>query len=86
MLLKPLVGVEEEELLAPQHPGERLPHDIGRVFAHAGWRDRLIERISLATPLLNDLDRTGCQRDHPIGSVLSRSRMTVVSPAPTSHR
>jgi hypothetical protein len=54
MLLQPLIGIEEEELLAPQHASECLPHHLGRIFAHFGGRDRLIERIGLATTLLDD--------------------------------
>ena len=31
VLLQPFVGIEEEVLLAPQHAGQRLPHDRGPV-------------------------------------------------------
>ena len=33
VLLEPLVDVVVVELLGPQHAGERLPHDVGRVGA-----------------------------------------------------
>ena len=28
MFLEPFVHIEEEVLLAPQHPGQRLPHHV----------------------------------------------------------
>src|SRR4051812_29971983 len=40
MFLEPFIGIEKEVLLAPQHPGQRLPHYIGRIFADAGRCDR----------------------------------------------
>ena len=50
VLVEPVVAIEEEELLAPQHAGEGLAHDVGRVLAH-GWRgDRLVELVGFATP------------------------------------
>ncbi len=33
VLVQPVVTVEEEELLAPEHAGEGLTHHLGRVFA-----------------------------------------------------
>lgn len=50
MFRKPLVGVEVEELLAPQHPGECLPQDISCVLANTHRRQRPIERVSLMPP------------------------------------
>ena len=32
VLVQPVVTVEEEELLAPEHAGEGLAHDVGRVW------------------------------------------------------
>jgi hypothetical protein len=34
VLVQPVVTIEEEELLAPQHAGESLTHHFGCVFAH----------------------------------------------------
>ena len=36
VLLQPLVGVEEVVLLAPEHAGQRLAHDVGRVRRDRG--------------------------------------------------
>ena len=33
MFREPFVHVEEEILLAPEHPGQRLAHDQGFIFA-----------------------------------------------------
>ena len=33
VFLEPFVGIEKEVLLAPEHPGQGLAHDIGRVIA-----------------------------------------------------
>ena len=55
MFLEPYVGVVKEVLLAPQHPGQCLPHHAGRILADAGRRNRLIERVGLAPSLLYDL-------------------------------
>ena len=32
VLVQPVVAVEEEELLAPEHAGEGLAHHVGRVL------------------------------------------------------
>ena len=34
VLVQPVVAVEEEELLAPEHAGDGLAHHVGRVFTH----------------------------------------------------
>jgi hypothetical protein len=51
VFLEPLVGIEEEKLLAPQHPGQRLAHYVSRIFADLGRGYRLIERVGLAPAL-----------------------------------
>ena len=38
VLREPLVDIEEVVLLAPQHAGERLPHDVRGVVADGGRR------------------------------------------------
>jgi hypothetical protein len=48
MFFEPFVDVVVKKLLAPQHPGQRLPHHIGRIFADAARRDRVIESVGLA--------------------------------------
>src|SRR5262249_48577648 len=55
MLLEPFVDVVEEVLFAPQHPGQRLPHHISRIFADTGRRDRPIELVGFAPPRVKDL-------------------------------
>ena len=55
MLVQPVVAVEEKELFAPEHAGESLAHDIGRVRTHRRRRDRLVKRIRFTHPLGEDL-------------------------------
>src|SRR6516164_8582985 len=52
---EPFIGMVKEILLAPQHPGQRLPHDIGRILAYAGRRYRPIKLVGLAPARLYDL-------------------------------
>ena len=54
VLVQPVVTVEEEELLAPEHAGDGLAHHVGRVFTHGWWRDRLVELIGFTKPLRKD--------------------------------
>ena len=73
MFLEPFVNIEEEILFAPQHPGQCLPHHIGRIFADTGRRYRPIERVGLAPARLDNLIepraerflRTGCDIAQP---------------------
>ena len=51
VFLEPFVGVVKEVLLAPQHPGQCLPHHTRLIFADAGRGYRLIERVGLAPAL-----------------------------------
>src|SRR3954470_14825528 len=62
MFIKPLVGVEEEVLFAPQHPGQRLPHHIGGVVADAGRGDCTVEVVGLASALVDDLTELALER------------------------
>ena len=62
MFVEPFVHVEEVALLAPEHPRQRLPHDIGRIFADAGWRDRVVERVGLALALGHGLCKGAAKR------------------------
>ena len=55
VLVEPVVPVEEEELLAPEHAGEGLTHHVGRVFAHRWRRDRLVELVGFTKPVGEDL-------------------------------
>ena len=55
VLVKPVVSVEEKELLAPEHAGQRLPHHLGRVVARRRRRDRLVERVGLPKPVRENL-------------------------------
>src|SRR4029077_7787532 len=54
VLVQPVVTVEEEELLAPQHAGESLTHHPGGVFTHRWRRDRLIKLIGFTKPVPKD--------------------------------
>ena len=55
VLVQPVVAVEEEELLAPEHAGEGLTHHVGRVFTHRRRRDRLVELIGFTKPVSEEL-------------------------------
>src|SRR5262245_336823 len=82
MLLKPFVDIVEEILFAPQHPGQRLPHYIGCIFANTRRRDRPIELVGLAPPRVKDLRKprtewfltTSCGIGKPQPDDGSRSR------------
>ena len=50
VLVEPVVPVEEEELLAPEHAREGLTHHVGRVFADGWRRDRRVEVVGLTKP------------------------------------
>ena len=54
VLVQPVVAVEEEELLAPQHAGEGLAHHAGRVLAHRRRRHRLVELVGFTKPVGED--------------------------------
>ncbi len=54
MFLEPFVHVEEEILLAPEHPGQRLAHDEGLIFADTFRSYGLVELIGLALTGLHD--------------------------------
>ena len=54
VLVQPVVTVEEEELLAPEHAGEGLAHHLGRVFTHRWRRDRLVKLIGFTKPVSED--------------------------------
>ncbi len=51
VLVQPVVTIEEEKLLAPQHAGESLAHHVGRVFTHRWRRDGLVKLIGFAKPV-----------------------------------
>jgi len=50
VLLQPVVAVEEEELLAPQHPCESLAHHPGFVRGDGGRGHRAVELVGLLEP------------------------------------
>src|SRR6516162_6991937 len=52
---EPFIGMVKEILLAPQHPRQRLSHDIGRVLACGGRCYRPIKLVSLVPARLYDL-------------------------------
>ena len=55
VLVQPVVPVEEEELLAPEHACESLAHHFGCVFSNRQRRDRLVKLIGFTKPLSEDL-------------------------------
>ena len=55
VLVEPVVAVEEEELLAPQHAGEGLTHHVGRIVTHRRRGDRLVEVVGLTQPAGKDI-------------------------------
>src|SRR5215472_3060730 len=55
VLVEPLVGVEEEVLLAPQHAPQRLADHAGCVFAGAGGNNGLVKAVRLALALFKRL-------------------------------
>jgi hypothetical protein len=71
MFLKPFVDIVKEKLLAPQHPGQRLPHHIGRVFADTGRCYRPIEFVGLAPARLDDLRKPTAERFRGIGCCIT---------------
>ena len=50
VLVQPVVAVEEEELLAPQHAGDGLAHHVGRVRGDGRRGHRAVERVRLLQP------------------------------------
>ncbi len=50
VLVQPVVTVEEEELLAPEHAGDGLAHDVGRVRGDGRRRHRAVELVRLLQP------------------------------------
>ena len=57
MFLEPFVHVETEVLLAPQHPGQRLPHDAGLIFADPSGVMASIEFIRVGSAGLQDFSK-----------------------------
>ena len=55
VLVQPVITVEEEELLAPEHAGNGLAHHVGRVRGDRGWGDGPVELVCLAEPGGQDL-------------------------------
>ena len=62
MFVEPFVEIVEEILLAPQHPGQSLPHHIGRIFADTGRRYRSVEFVGLAPARFKDLHKPRTKR------------------------
>ncbi len=50
VLVQPVVTVEEEELLAPQHAGDGLAHHVGRVRGDRRRGHRAVELVRLLQP------------------------------------
>ena len=81
VLVEPVVPVEEEELLAPEHAREGLTHHVGRVFAHGWRRDRPRRTRRLHEAWRRRRRRTPSRRVCPSGSaevLESRTRITSV--------
>src|SRR6266576_794372 len=54
VLVQPVVTVEEEELLAPEHSCDGLAHHVGRVTTHRWRHDRLVKLIGFTKPINKD--------------------------------
>ena len=50
VLVQPLVTVEEIELLGPEHAGDGLAHDVGRIRGDRRRGDGLVEFVGLLQP------------------------------------
>ena len=50
VLVQPVVAVEEEELLAPEHAGDGLAHDVGRVRGDGRRGHGAVELVRLLQP------------------------------------
>src|SRR4030095_6902242 len=57
MFCEPLVHVEEEILFAPEHPGQRLSHDAGCIFADTLRSNGAIELVRLAPATLHEFSK-----------------------------
>ncbi len=57
MFLEPFVHIEEEELLGPEHPGQRLAHDEGLIFADTRWGYGFVELVGLTLAGLHDFSK-----------------------------
>ena len=55
VLVQPVVTVEEEELLAPEHAGDGLAHHIGRIRGDRRRRDRPVKGIGFSNPVSEDV-------------------------------
>ena len=82
MFHEPFVHIEEEKLFAPEHPGQRLAHDKGLIFADTRWGYGFVELIGLALAGLHDFSKAleGVAHGRRRWS-LSRRRMVAVFPA-----
>ena len=62
VLLEPPADVVEEELLGPEHPGQGLPHDTGRVGVERRGDDGRVELVGFLEPGLEDVVKTLAER------------------------
>ena len=84
VFLEPFVYIEEKVLFAPQHPGQRLPHYIGRIIADTCRRYRPIELVGLVLPRLDDLREPPAERFLGTGCGIGEPQPDdEVAPAPT---
>ena len=67
VFVEPVVAVEVEELLAPEHAGDRLAHHVGRILTHRWRRDRLVELIGFTEPVVEELVEIPAKRLRPSG-------------------
>ena len=72
VLVQPVIAVEEEELLAPQHAGECLTHHVGRVFVDGWRRDGLVELVGFAKPAGEDVVERLSKRSRRLACGLGR--------------
>src|SRR6516164_6115398 len=62
MLAQPFFDLEKEVLLAPQHSGQCLSHDISGVFANSGGDYRAIKGVGFMPARVEDFRKPGAER------------------------
>ncbi len=78
VLVQPVVTVEEVELLAPEHAGDGLAHDVGRVRGDRGRGHGAIELVRLLQPACQGFVKLRPERDAAATSLLSPAGATEV--------
>ena len=90
VFVEPVVAVKEEELFAPQHAGQRLPHYIGFIRRQRRRRDRAVEVIGFllagGKTLFEGFGKVGGGFAALAGSTLARQTQTYRGRLASFHR